>query len=314
MNDFPDCFDRSAVVPMGYMVKVQEEFRSEMDNLVAALVKNKVSKKMMQAILWSYQRIIEGYRDGWSYEKVNWLRRFVKTLTESPVTPRRDTPLKRGTASRSAFYSPLLQQLIYYDFNSAKFKNWLMDAIHEDVDAQDSVYEKLERLAYHYKELSKMQVKEGSSYTSIAASVKEDLCTNVKTEMEHLSGNHLPLVSPKRFDDEKAQVKNLRHRETNSDHVQTDSNEIEGIFFGLSVEELALLIVMMKERGMIRNEKLNKLAAFLSKYCRTIGKENFGEQYLVNSFSNKNLKAIESLYSKLMDIVNDLAKMKRNGK
>jgi hypothetical protein len=244
------------------------------------------------------------------------MKKFSEVVREElKAFPGEVHPRQRGTSHprsknprRNTFYTPLLQQFIYYNFNCAKFKNFLIEAIHEDVDAFESLHEKLERLAYHRRELSKLLVKEGWSYLSLSPRVKDDVCESIERELKHLENKyHLPLVSPVHFSEEEKDAKDAK----DTQRTQSSEQELEGIFFGLSVEELGLLISAMTKCGLIRNEKLNKVAAFLAMYCRTVGKEKFSEQYLCNAFSSKSRKAVEGLDSKLMDVVNLLKKWKR---
>jgi hypothetical protein len=323
-TEFSDCFDFGAVVPVGYLAKVREEFKDEFSGLLAMLIRAKVQDGLLRVVAGRYKDILDG-KGEWNYGKVRWLREFVRVLIDVGGDANMGRVVGDATLKHQQrqFYTPLVKQLIYYDYNSIDFKNWLIEAIYEDVDIPDAIYEKIERLSYHLNEMNKMPVREGKSYSLIAKSVKKDVCAILAKELEHLKDKYrLPLVTPVQLKESPGlKATPLKrgistHNNGDGHELQThDSEEHDGsqmkIHFGMPVSELGMLLGLMEKVGIIRNEKMTTVTEIIVEHCRTIGRDQIAKKSLYNAISEKDRKTIESLHSKMMDMVNLLAKWKR---
>jgi hypothetical protein len=135
MSEFPDCFDLAMIVPAGYLEKVREEFKIDINSIHAIAVRRKAPKELMLVIVDPYKAIIDGRPVEWNYQKIKWLKRFVTTLEERmPPFDSAQGRLRNKDTRNKHFYTPLIKQLVYYNYNSIDFKNWLIGAIYEDVD------------------------------------------------------------------------------------------------------------------------------------------------------------------------------------
>jgi hypothetical protein len=76
-DEYPDCFDLQAQAPHCSILSVREELQGQMDGLTALLTRTKASKKLVEAVLSPYRAILEGREEGWSYEKLRWLKSFI---------------------------------------------------------------------------------------------------------------------------------------------------------------------------------------------------------------------------------------------
>jgi hypothetical protein len=317
-SEYADCFNANEIVPAAYLKKVQEELAIDFRKVLTAVIKRKVPKQLAAVIVNPYNAILEARPLQWNYQKIRWLKKFAEVVSsdssEVPEVLQAETPGKRRkgrpTKRVKEFYTPVLQQLIYHDFNAIDFKNWLIQAIYEDVDELDSIYEKFERLSYHLKELGKQPVKEGSSYSLIARSVKDDVCDVIAKELKFFEDKYkLPLLSAVRLKEkggeESPALTGIPLERGTSPATET------GIHFGMPVPEIGLLFSLMQKAGLITNQNMKQLAAFLAEHCHSIGKDQFAVKNLYNAFSEKDKRTMESLDSKLMDVINLLHKKRR---
>ena len=83
------------------------------------------------------------------------------------------------------------------------------------------------------------------------------------------------------------------------------------IYSSLTVEELALFVKAQKEAGLLKNKNMKQVARAIAEDWHSKQKENISWQYLYNSMSALDVSTINSVDSKLMDMVNWLRKMKQ---
>lgn len=84
----------------------------------------------------------------------------------------------------------------------------------------------------------------------------------------------------------------------------------KGIYSTLTVEELGLLFKAFKETGMLKNKNMKQAVRCIAEDWHTKQKENISWQYLYNSMSTIEAGTVNSLESKMMDVVNWLRKMR----
>jgi hypothetical protein len=287
-EEYGDCFNEQETVPIGFLLKERQELQGQMEGFISLLAKTRAPKKLVEALLAPYRTLLEGGEDRWSHEKIQWLKRFIAAVQQLPLR-----------AKAGSFYTPLLQAVLYYDLNTTRIKSCLLELILEDVGQMATIGQKIERLSYHHTELNKAPVKKGSPYNSLLPGIKEDLCTYLNKELAYLKAQGgLPAAA--------------EEQQGAKASPATENKEVKesGIYFGLSVEELGLLLAAMKETRMIRNH-LTTVSEFLARECRTVGKESFSHMYLYNCVSKKEAKTMASLSDKLIDMVNWLRKRKR---
>jgi len=194
----------------------------------------------------------------------------------------------------ASHYSPLPALLVYLNFNATVFKNYLVKMIHSEINAGASIEDKIEIISFHHKEISQLPVKSGMVLSSTLPSVQLDLVTWLFTEMAHLEKKQtLGIVAPILFKD------------------PADPDAEKGIYSQLIVEELALLLKAFKETGLVKNKNMKQVARCIAEDWHSKQKENISWQYLYNSMSTVEVGTVNSLDSKLMDMVNWLRKMRR---
>ncbi len=89
-----------------------------------------------------------------------------------------------------------------------------------------------------------------------------------------------------------------------------DPDGEKGIYSTLTVEELGLLFKALKETGVLKNKNMKQVVRKLAEDWHTKQKENISWQYLYNSMSTIEANTVNSLESKVMDLVNWLRKMR----
>lgn len=217
-----------------------------------------------------------------TYRKYAYLKLLMNALEK--VSPEENS---------SSHYPALPALLVYMNFNATAFKNYLVKMIHAEINAGASIEDKIETISLHHKEISQLTVKPGMALSPPLPSVQLDLVTWLFTEMSHLEKKQtLGIVAPIQFKD------------------SNDPDGEKGIYSQLIVEELALLLKGLKETGLLKNKNMKQVARCIAEHWHSKQKEHISWQYLYNSMSTFEANTVNSLESKLVDVVNWLRKMR----
>ena len=195
---------------------------------------------------------------------------------------------------RASYYPALPALLVYLNFNATSFKNYMVKLMHAEINAGASIEEKIEIISFHHKEISQLPVKSGMALSPSLPSVQLDLVTWLFTEMTHLEKKQtLGIVAPVQFKD------------------PADPEAEKGIYSELTVEEIGLLFKAMKETGLLKaKSNMKQVARCVAEDWHSKYKDNISWNYLYNSMSTIEVGTVNSLDSKLMDVVNWLRKMR----
>jgi hypothetical protein len=194
---------------------------------------------------------------------------------------------------QASHYPSLPALLVYLNFNATAFKNYMVKLIHAEINAGASLQEKIETISFHHKEISQLPVKSGMALSPSLPSVQLDLVTWLFNEMTHLEKKQtLGIIAPIHFKD------------------PGDPDSEKGIYSVLTVEELALFMKALKETGVLKNKNMKQVCRRIAEDWHSKQKENISWQYLYNSMSTVEVGTVNSLDSKLMDMVNWLRKMR----
>ncbi|MDE3142760.1 MAG: hypothetical protein KGL19_01315 [Bacteroidota bacterium] len=185
----------------------------------------------------------------------------------------------------------IIRLLVYLNFNCTAFKNYLVEYMNAEIQTAKSRQEKAEKLLLQYRFMNQIQVMDGMALKPQSASVKEDI-------MEWI-GNELQCME-KTNDSRMEAVKELKNKE-----------EIQeaGIYYLLTVEEIALLKRIMKDSGYISNKNITVLMKDVSKMAHSVKQYEVSWLNLYNSFFNYNLTTIETLNEKLFVMLGTLRKL-----
>ena len=205
-----------------------------------------------------------------------------------------DLEKMNGEELSTCHYPSLPALLIHLNFNAPAFKNYMVKLMHAEINVGASIEDKIEIISFHHKELSQMTVKPGMALSNSLPSVQLDLVTWLFTEMTHLEKKQtLGIVAPIHFKD------------------AGEQDAEKGIYSSLTVEELALFVKAQKEAGLLKNKNMKQVARAIAGDWHSKQKENISWQYLYNSMSALDMSTINSVDSKLMDMVNWLRKTKQ---
>lgn len=282
-EEFKHYFNEEELIPANKFLIIEHELkprlikikkfliRTDQDPILADLISDTITRHC------SFENC-----NGLTYRKLTYLQSVMDALEK--VNP---------DEIMASHYPPLPALLVYLNFNATSFKNYLVKMIHSEINAGASIEDKIETISFHHKEISQLSIKPGMSLSPAMPSVQLDLVTWLFTEMSHLEKKQtLGIVAPIQFKD------------------GADMDGEQGIYSQLTVEELGLFLKSLKETGLVKNKNMKQVARSMAKDWHTKQKEHISWQYLYNSMSASEMNTVNSLDSKMMDVVNWLRKIR----
>jgi hypothetical protein len=185
---------------------------------------------------------------------------------------------------------PITTLLVYLDFNTTEFKDYLVDFICENAGTLTDPKARIERLSFFYKQISQMHIRPGATLRPASKSVKEDLKDWLAREIKYQEKTHtIGFITPATF---------------NQDVYN------KGIWYNYSIEEMALFKRIEHEAGLITNKKIRPMIEDFAKIAHISSQHNISSKNLYNLFYNIELSTINSLHDKLFLLINQLQKIK----
>lgn len=276
-------FCEEQLIPANKLLHSQAQLKARIPKISKALLSAKQDTLLISSMFETIVRHLSfDSAKKVTYRKYQYLKYLMTALEKMDCD---DLP--------TCYYSSLPALLIHLNFNATVFKNYMVKLMHAEINACASIEDKIETISFHHKELSQITVKPGMALSNSFPSVQMDLVTWLFTEMTHLEKKqNLGLVAPIHFKD-------------------AGEKEFEtGIYSSLTVEELALFVKVQKDTGLLKNKNMRQVARTIAQEWHSKQKDSISWQYLYNSMSKVDAGTINSLDSKLMDMVNLLRKMR----
>lgn len=185
----------------------------------------------------------------------------------------------------------IIRLLVYLNFNITEFKNYMVEYITAKIKSAKNRQEKAERLLLQYQFINQIQPMDGMALKPQSASVKEDIMEWISNELQCME---------KTNDSRMEAAKAVKNKEEMPE---------AGIYYLLTVEEIALLKRIMKDSGYISNRNITVLMKDVSKMAHSVNQYDVSWQNLYNSFYRYDLSTTETLNEKLFVMVNTLRKL-----
>lgn len=227
-----------------------------------------VDKGLFSIVTNSLQRVISsGPEDGITSKKLVYLKRLIEELIR---TGNEEVDLEKKVQD----------VLLYLNFNSRKYFLYCIDQINQELNEEETLTGKLERLAYRCKVINQVQCESNISYTTKYPSLKEVIGNWISEEMNYLdTKRQLTMTFPAPENPLKKDFK---------------------VSLNLSVTQFACLIRSLSEERVILNKNLTELAGFFARTVETKRSENISE----GSFRRKYYNIEDSAKKSVIDMLN----------
>ncbi len=277
---FPQYVNYDHKVPDHEWALLQNKWSNEIKNIKQKLSKLKTDKSLIDMLLAYLYNITDStIQPTISYRKMRYLNDLLIGISNLKQTKR--------IANQCP---PITTLLIYLDFNTTEFKDYLVDFICENAASLVDPKARIERLSFFYKQISQLHIRPGATLRPASKSVKEDLKDWLAREIKYQEKTHtIGFITPANF---------------NQDVYN------KGIWYNYSIEELALFKRIEHEAGLISNKKIRPMIDDFAKIAHTSTQHNISPKNLYNLFYNIDLSTINSLHDKLFLLINHLQRIK----
>lgn len=275
---FSKYFNIDALIPNR---KREIAIRQFSDSLVDfSNYKNCVSPKLFQIITFPLKNFIDDPSTS-TYHRFYYLKSYLSELFNLW-----DTEVGQEDIS-----SEIKVKLIYLNFNTISYFNYVTSEISKDVSKLDSLTEKLDQLSWYLKEINQTLVAPGLAYTPHQISIKELLSEWLVEEVCHLDKKRSQFVN----------------------NNQLSINPTDGDFklvTELSVPQYAFLLRTFVETGLFKNKKQDKpLTQLFATITQTKGAESISPKSLRQHFYKDDYRTREVVKNAVIKILNYIQKL-----
>lgn len=175
-NYFSKYFNLDERVPATYLQVAAKEICDQVPVCRMALEdKGVADEKLMELIFCIFSDFCTARTNFYTYRDLIYRKDLIKELQ-----------LLGTIHKEGCIYAATSELLIYMNFNSTSFFNYFLSAIHSELKKLKTADAKIEKLAWHQKEIAQIHVKPGYALFAGDTSIKDMLVTAIEKEIQYL--------------------------------------------------------------------------------------------------------------------------------
>jgi len=244
---FPEYFNLKMKLPEPEKIKFLKEINRKY-SLVKSLFENRSVSQTLASVCSHPIAKANDPHSIITYEKASFIETLIQALQQT-----------METVIAEDIDDSIRSLLTHLDYNDEAYFRYHVDFIKSGISEVESLTDQLERLAFHFKVVSQSHSKNGHIYENTSPSIREQLMDWILEEIQYLE-KKLQLSSTVSVKDE--------------EFAKTDFK----IEFDISVSQLACLIKVFIEAGIIQNKNISELIRFLSRFVKTKRSENISNE------------------------------------
>lgn len=277
---FSKYFNQEAKVPDSCRLAAMQDLRKTIASSRTRLNAKEADKKLLDMIFHPLLEFVKDSKETTiSYKYLFYLKELDKELRD----------LSRSDFQKRKLNKQIINSLLYLNFNSHGLLTYCTQAIKEEYQQHDTLAGQLESLAFVYKNISQTQVKPSFSYKPKSKSLKNSLIEWVDEEISFL---------------EKRRQLSLNFSVRQSQSPQQDIK----LNTSLSVPQLAYLLKVFVETGIIQNKNQQEIIRFVSGGFRTKKAETVSADSLRSKFYNIEDNTRNTVKDILINMLNHVRK------
>ncbi len=277
---FSQYFSLKAKIPRSYMIIAVRDFKEELPILKRELKEQGISQELNKVVFHPFEKlIISRNEECISFRKLIYLKTMLKELVDISFNNSTDKSIDEKVCCG----------MIYLNYNSFKFFNYCTSNFKDLYLKEDSLCGQIEKLAYFIKTLNQDHVKPGFAYKPKCISIKDALLEWLDEEMYFLEKrNQLSLNIP------------FKRKEP----IHNDFK----VLTSLSVSQLAYLVRLFFDTGIIINKNHREVLKFISMGTQTKRAENISVESMRSKFYNIEDSTRETIKDLIINILNQVRK------
>lgn len=277
---FSKYFNQEAKVPDSYRLAATQDLRKTIGSSRSRLNAKAAEKKLLDIIFHPLLEFIEGSKQTTiSYKYLIYLKELDKELKE----------LSRSDFQKGKLNKQLINVSLYLNFNAHNLLAYCIQAIKDEYQQHNTLAGQLESLAFIYKTINQTQVKPSFSYKPKFKPLKNSLIEWLDEEMSFL---------------EKRRQLSLNFSVRKNQALHQDIK----LTTNLSVPQLAYLLKVFVETGIILNKNQREIIRFVSSGFRTKKAETVSADSLRSKFYNIEDNTRNTVKDILINMLNHVRK------
>jgi hypothetical protein len=272
---FPSYFNYNLEVPSSSMILARNEIGSRVTTLKGKLLTMDTAR-LLKIVTAPLLVFVEDETVKITYRQFRYFRELLDDL--EAIKPSDDVNCGVRTA------------IANLNFNSNEFADYMCDIMNEDLNALDTLAEKLDKLAWFDKNLKQLKIKANRALYEGEPDIVQYLMAYVHQEITYLQST---------------QVKEINHQPQGATEDQKDFK----VETNLTISLQAALLKTFVNAGIIKNTGLTELMRFVTQYFRTSKKDdiNFNTFHtLFYSVDASTKTALLAVCKKLTDAARNL--------
>ncbi|MEC7753716.1 MAG: hypothetical protein VYB44_06775 [Bacteroidota bacterium] len=277
---FSKYFNQEAKIPNSYNIIAIRDIREKLHSVESSFNAKELHKRLLFLVLLPLKRYIKGkYVDDISFRRLIYLKTLLKELSE----------WSNSDFEKDDLNQKLICAMVYLNYNSYKFFTLCTEHIKAIYQQEDTLCSQIEKLAWFYKNINQAQEKPGFAYKPKYKSLKDSIIEWIDEEMSFL---------------EKRQQLTLNIAVKPSESLPDDFK----LNTKLSVPQLAYLIKIFIESGVLQNRNQREVLKFLAQFVRTKKAESISAESLRTKYYNVEENTKEAVKDILIELLNRIRK------
>lgn len=266
---FSKYFNQDELVPLAYLWMAKNEVSNSLAQVERLISNAQVDEELLKIALYPVREFVKENERRFTYRRLIYIRQLISDLRsklEGPCTT-----------------STILDQLCYLNYNSFHFLTYVTEKISTEVKEQTTLADQIETLSFWVKRFNQRQVKPDFALKRDRPSLQEQVNIWLQEEIS--------------FAEKKKQITFMF-----SPSAQAPKADAFKIVTSLSVPQLAFVVKILKEAGVIKNSNQTDVIRFFAKNFSTEKIKNISPESLRIKYYSAESSAVRSV----RDVLNKL--------
>ncbi len=275
---FGNYFNQDTKIPESYRRISLAEYKTMMASFKRNARKQNINKNLYQIILDTYEEFYNlDAPGGITFRRIMYLKKLLSCLVE-----------KSSDRAINSIDEEVINILQYFNFNHSRFFNFIIANINDELNNLETAALKIDKLHWFTKSFNQAQMKPQYSLFPKICSVKEFCLQWIDEELTFMKTQYQPMALAS----------------------QSHGKILEKIETSLSVPQLAFIIKLLIDEGIIKNSSYRQLSKIAAAHFKTPKATHLSPEKLrIKTFSIEK-QTVDKVKDIVIHLLNSINKIK----